>query len=139
MKTELCRFCEESNIITEVDLSMPICLKCIELAISKYDTAGSKLNSSKTSLPQELKEYTIGFGKFRGKKILDVDINYIQWCLENFNGLRDVEIFKTAYEALSGNKFISQIAASNSQDQNNLKRTKPQTPPKQQVEEDFPF
>jgi len=137
MKTTQCKFCTEDNIITEVKLSVPVCLKCIELAISKYDANGIKQKSAKKESPQELKEYTIGFGKFKGKNILDVDANYLKWCLENFNGLRDVEIFKTAYETLSGNKFTSTIPALNNQN-DNVRQTPPQTNPRQ-PEEDFPF
>jgi hypothetical protein len=84
---------------------------CLNLALQDYF---SKIQRQKktpnTQNSSDLEEYCIGFGKNRGKKILEVEPDYIRWCLENFDGLRDVDIFNQALERLTGDRVETPAA-----------------------------
>ena len=111
MNSKQCKFCQNNARITEIKLNIPVCVTCLDVALSQYEELFLKSQKDNPEKLLELKNYKIGFGKFKGRNILDTDANYLKWCLENFEGLRDVDIFKSSYETLSGTKFTSKIAA----------------------------
>lgn len=39
--------------------------------------------------PDPYSNFIIPFGKYRGRKIKDVPVDYLLWLLDNFDGLRD--------------------------------------------------
>jgi len=66
---------------------------------SKYST-----NEDKEPTQEEAEEYTISFGKYKGKLLKDLikeDMNYVQWMLNN----KSNDYFKKCYELLTGEKL----------------------------------
>lgn len=110
MTSKRCIFCKDKNALSELSLKIPSCKSCLDLALNefyiKYQCSHEEIKTGNT----ELDEYRIGFGKNRGKKILDVKSDYIKWCLENFEGLRDIEIFQAALKSLTGEHISSPVA-----------------------------
>ncbi|EKD27132.1 MAG: hypothetical protein ACD_79C00862G0006 [uncultured bacterium] len=103
---EKCYFCQ-SDSINEISFDIPVCLACANKALSQYKNNQVSSTSSKSyynKKDEPLENYIIGFGKHKGKKILTVEPEYIKWCLDNFDGLRDVDIFKKALEMLTNAK-----------------------------------
>ena len=41
------------------------------------------------SRPDPYSTFIMPFGKYRGKKLKDVPVDYLVWILDNFDGLRD--------------------------------------------------
>ncbi len=111
MPVSQCFFCK-NNPALAIEAKQPVCLDCLNLALKDYvsKTQRQKTSSAHSKDSTEVEEYVIGFGKNRGKKILEVEPDYIRWCLENFDGLRDVDVFNQALERLTGDRVETPAA-----------------------------
>lgn len=113
MTNQICFFCRENAAIQKGVLNYLACPECINSALKLYqNNHNEKHKNINNNNNDELTEYIIGFGKNKGKRILEVEPNYIKWCLENFDGLRDVEVFQNAFERLTGERVSTPAALS---------------------------
>jgi hypothetical protein len=105
-----CIFCNKNRSVS-LETQHSVCVDCLNLALQDYFSKMQRQKrNTNTQTSSDLEEYCIGFGKNRGKKILEVEPDYIRWCLENFDGLRDVDIFNQALERLTGDRVETPAA-----------------------------
>lgn len=132
-----CPFCSKHESIDHPALESAACGDCIKRALELYRSTRLRGPAKKTNSvcsDAEVEEYVIGFGKNKGKRILDVDPGYIRWCLENFDGLRDVDVFQKAFESMTGRR-VSEPAALVSRQ----RQAVPAVSSPEDDGEDFPF
>lgn len=117
MSVKKCTLCNDSHAIAGINLDFLLCEVCINKVLKEHFSRITPLNvktlvshSGKNLINEDLVQYIIGFGKNKGKRILDVEPNYIKWCLENFEGLRDVDVFQEALHKLTGEKVENPAA-----------------------------
>jgi len=115
MSDQKCKCCESEKTLSADFLSYAICSNCLNSALSDFLKKSQKPKGGQKpagDAPDSLKDYSLGFGKHRGVNILDVPPDYLRWCLENFNGLRDVDIFNEALQVMTGEKVANPAAGS---------------------------
>ena len=92
------------NPVQEYGSSLTYCRRyslLMALGLATEDDDGASLTQKKEPTLEDAKEYTINFGKYKGKKLeelLKEDKQYIQWMLNN----KSDDYFKKCYEILTG-------------------------------------
>ena len=92
------------NPVQEYGSSLTYCRRyslLMALGLATEDDDGASLTISKEPTLEEAEQFTINFGKHKGKTLKDLlkeDNNYVQWMLNN----KSNDYFKKCYELLSG-------------------------------------
>ena len=95
------------NPVQEYGSSLTYCRRyslLMALGLATEDDDGASLTITKTPTEEQAEEYTITFGKYKGKLLKDLineDMNYVKWMLNN----KSNDYFKKCYELLTGEKL----------------------------------
>ena len=95
------------NPVQEYGSSLTYCRRYslfMALGLATEDDDGASLTITKDPTQEDALEYTISFGKYKGKLLKDLineDNNYVQWMLNN----KSNDYFKKCYELLSGEQL----------------------------------
>lgn len=95
------------NPVQEYGSSLTYCRRyslLMALGLATEDDDGASLTQKKEPTLEDAKEYTISFGKHKGKTLEELikdDKQYVQWMLNN----KSDDYFKKCYELLTGEKL----------------------------------
>lgn len=98
------------NPVQEYGSSLTYCRRyslLMALGLATEDDDGASLTTVKEVTEELAKQYTFGFGKFKGKtmeEVLKIDAGYIDWFINN----KADDYAKKCYELLSGVKVPSE-------------------------------
>ena len=98
-KTSYIENCETSA----VGRALGMCGLGIDTSVASAEEVQNAINNQEPT-QEEAEEYTISFGKHKGKLLKDLineDNNYVQWMLNN----KSNDYFKKCYELLTGEKL----------------------------------
>ena len=98
-KTSYIENCETSA----VGRALGMCGLGIDTSVASAEEVQNAIQNQEPT-EEEALEYTITFGKYKGKllkDLIDEDMNYVQWMLNN----KSNDYFKKCYEILSGEKL----------------------------------
>ena len=98
-KTSYIENCETSA----VGRALGMCGLGIDTSVASAEEVQNAINNQDPT-EEEALEYTISFGKYKGKLLKDLineDNNYVQWMLNN----KSNDYFKKCYELLTGEKL----------------------------------
>ena len=98
-KTSYIENCETSA----VGRALGMCGLGIDTSVASAEEVQNAINNQDPT-EEEAQEYTISFGKYKGKLLKDLineDMNYVKWMLNN----KSNDYFKKCYELLTGEKL----------------------------------
>lgn len=98
-KTSYIENCETSA----VGRALGMCGLGIDTSVASAEEVQNAINNQDPT-EEEAEEYTISFGKYKGKLLKDLineDMNYVKWMLNN----KSNDYFKKCYELLTGEKI----------------------------------
>ena len=98
-KTSYIENCETSA----VGRALGMCGLGIDTSVASAEEVQNAINNQDPT-EEEAEEYTISFGKYKGKLLKDLineDMNYVKWMLNN----KSNDYFKKCYELLTGEKL----------------------------------
>ena len=98
-KTSYIENCETSA----VGRALGMCGLGIDTSVASAEEVQNAINNQDPT-EEQAEEYTISFGKYKGKLLKDLineDMNYVKWMLNN----KSNDYFKKCYELLTGEKL----------------------------------